>query len=234
MVRSANAGLLTALGACRGAFIGIGVFSVLINVLMLTGSLYMLEVYDRVLPSRSVPTLVGLSILTAALFIFQALLDLTRGRLLVRVGNQLDFEIGPRIYDLIVRLPLRSRQGSDSIQPVRDLDTIRSFLSGTGPTAFFDLPWLPFYLAICFCFHVWIGMTALAGALVLVVLTLLTEVLARGPIKSVGTHSAARMRFAETSRQKCRSADRHGHVGSSSRSLARHELRSHDASETSE
>jgi ATP-binding cassette, subfamily C, type I secretion system permease/ATPase len=193
--------LLAALGACRGAFIGIALFSVLINVLMLTGSLYMLEVYDRVLPSRSVPTLVGLSILTATLFLFQAVLDLTRGRLLVRVGNQLDFALGPRIYDLIVRLPLRSRQGSDSMQPVRDLDTIRSFLSGTGPTAFFDLPWLPFYLAICFAFHVWIGVTALAGALVLVSLTLLTEMMSRRPVRAVSTHAAARMRFAETSRR---------------------------------
>src|SRR6266496_2361241 len=94
--------LLAALGACRGAFIGIGLFIVLINVRMLTGSLYMLEVYDRVLPSRSVATLVGLSILTAILFLFQAVLDLTRGRLLVRVGNQLDSALGPRIYDLIV------------------------------------------------------------------------------------------------------------------------------------
>src|ERR1700716_3611409 len=137
-----------ALRACRSAFIGVGAMSCMINLLYLTGSLYMLEVYDRVLPSRSVPTLVGLSILTAALFLFQAVLDLTRGRLLVRIGNQLDFELGPRIYDLIVRLPLRSRQGSDSIHPVRDLDTIRSFISGIGPTAFFDLPWLPLYLAI--------------------------------------------------------------------------------------
>ena len=196
-----HSALLAALGTCRGAFIGIGLFSVLINLLMLTGSLYMLEVYDRVLPSRSVPTLVGLSILAAALFLFQAVLDLTRGRLLARIGNQLNFELGPRIYTLVVGLPLRSRQGSDSIQPVRDLDTIRSFLSGSGPTVFFDLPWLPLYLAICFGFHFWIGITALAGALVLVALTLLTELLSRKPIRSAGTQSAARMRFAETSRR---------------------------------
>lgn len=193
--------LRSALGACRSAFVGVGLFSVLINVLMLTGSLYMLEVYDRVLPSRSVPTLVGLSILTAVLFLFQALLDLMRGRLLVRVGNQLAFALGPRIYDLIVRLPLRARQGSDSVQPVRDLDTIRSCLSGSAPSALFDLPWLPLYLAICFSFHLWIGMTALAGALVLIALTLLAETLSRRPVKSISTHSAACMRFAETSRR---------------------------------
>src|SRR5262249_19822118 len=150
-------------------------FSVLVNVLMLTGSLYMLEVYDRVLPSRSVPTLLGLSLLTAALFLFQGLLDLMRGRLLTRIGNQLDFALGPRVYHLIVRMPLRARQGSDTTQPVRDLDTVRAFLAGTGPTVFFDLPRLPFYLAICFAFHVWIGLTALSGALLLIALTVTTE-----------------------------------------------------------
>src|SRR5215831_3026622 len=82
--------LREALGSCLSAFIGIAAFSGLINLLMLTGSLFMLEVYDRVLPSRSVPTLVGLSVLTAVLFMFQALLEITRGRLLVRIGNQLD------------------------------------------------------------------------------------------------------------------------------------------------
>lgn len=124
-----------ALGSCLSAFIGIGAFSGLINLLMLTGSLFMLEVYDRVLPSRSVPTLVGLSVLTAVLFMFQALLEITRGRLLVRIGNQLDCRLSARVYDLIVRLPLRARPGSDGLQPVRDLDTVRSFLSGQSPSA---------------------------------------------------------------------------------------------------
>jgi ABC-type protease/lipase transport system fused ATPase/permease subunit len=130
--------LRDALGSCVAAFIGIGIFSGLINLLMLTGSLFMLEVYDRVLPSRSVPTLIGLSALAAVLFTFQALLEITRGRLLVRIGNQLDCKLGARVYDLVVGLPLRARPGSDGLQPVRDLDTVRSFLSGLGPTALFD------------------------------------------------------------------------------------------------
>lgn len=208
--------LFAALAACRGALIGVGLFSILINVLMLTGSLYMLEVYDRVLPSRSVPTLVGLSILTATLFLFQAVLDLTRGRLLVRLGNHLDSALGPRIYDLIVRLPLRSRQGSDSVQLVRDLDTIRSFLSGSGPTAFFDLPWLPFYLAICFAFHVWIGVTALGGS-----------ARARSPHAVDRDHVAQASSFGQhvcrgahavcrNQPQKCRGADGHGNIGPAS------------------
>jgi PrtD family type I secretion system ABC transporter len=191
--------LRLALGSCRSALVGIAAFSGLINLLMLTGSLFMLEVYDRVLPSRSVPTLVGLSVLAAILFTFQALLEITRGRLLVRIGNQLDVRLSPRVYDALVRV--RSKPGSDGQQPVRDVDTIRSFLSGAGPTAFFDLPWMPLYLAICFAFHTLIGMTALGGAIVLMALTLLAECLSRRPVKAATAHAAARSRLAEMSRR---------------------------------
>jgi hypothetical protein len=95
-----------ALSGSRTAVYGIGLFSANINVLALTGSLFMLQVYDRVLPSRSVPTLVVLPLLTAALFAFYGLLDLFRGRVLVRVGARLDAAISPRVYQAIVRLPL--------------------------------------------------------------------------------------------------------------------------------
>jgi PrtD family type I secretion system ABC transporter len=193
--------LRDALGSCRAAFIAIGVFSGLINLLMLTGSLFMLEVYDRILPSRSVPTLIGLSILAAVLFTFQALLEITRGRLLVRIGNQLDCKLGARVYDLIVRLPLRTRPASDGLQPVRDLDTVRAFLSGLGPTALFDLPWIPLYVAICFAFHVMIGVTVLCGAIILVALTLATEFLSRRPVNAATAHAALRNRLAEISRR---------------------------------
>src|SRR5215475_4692061 len=193
--------LRDAVASCRAAFIGIGAFSGLINLLMLTGSLYMLEVYDRILPSRSVPTLIGLSILTAVLFTFQALLEITRGRLLVRIGNQLDCRLGARVYDVVVRMPLRARAGGDGLQPVRDLDTVRSFLSGLGPTALFDLPWIPLYVAICFAFHVLIGVTVLCGAIILVALTLATEFLSRRPVKAATTQAALRSRLAEISRR---------------------------------
>ena len=192
-----NSELRAALGLCKSAFVGVGAFSGLINLLMLTSSLFMLEVYDRVLPSRSVPTLVGLSILAAILLIFQVLLEVTRGRLLVRIGSQLERRLSPRVYDALVRMP--SKPGSDGQQPVRDLDTIRSFMSSAGPNALFDLPWVPLYLAICFAFHTLIGVTALTGAIVLMMLTLLTHLLSRGSIKAASTHAAARNRFAEGS-----------------------------------
>jgi ATP-binding cassette subfamily C protein len=208
--------LRSALGSCRNAFLGIAGFSGLINLLMLTSSLFMLEVYDRVLPSRSVPTLVGLSVLAAILFTFQALLEITRGRLLVRIGSRLEGRLSPRVYDAVVRM--RSKQGSDGQQPVRDLDTIRSFLSSAGPNALFDLPWVPLYLAICFAFHTMIGVTALGGAVVLMSLTVLTELLSRRPIKAATTHAAARNRFAEASR---RNAEVIMAMGISERLLAR-------------
>jgi len=193
--------LRDALTSCRSALVGIALFSGLINLLGLTGSLFMLEVYDRVLPSRSVPTLVGLAVITALLFIFQGILELIRGRMLVRIGSQIDSRVSDRVYDLVVRLPLRTRGSGDGLQPVRDLNTIRSVLSGSGPAALFDLPWLPFYLAICFAFHPLIGLTALAGAIVLVMMTLLTDRLSRRSVQKASTYAAARNRLAEGSRR---------------------------------
>ena len=102
---------------------------------MLTGALFMLEVYDRVLPSRSVPTLVALLILVAGLYAAQGVIDTIRSRILVRVGNSLDETLSLRVYDAIVRLPLKLGGRGEGAQPIRDLDTVRGFLSGTGPIA---------------------------------------------------------------------------------------------------
>ncbi len=190
-----GAGLAAALGECRWALAGIGLFSGLINILMLTGSLFMLEVYDRVLPSRSMPTLVALSILAASLFLFQAGLDIVRSRLLARIGNHLDRSLSARVFDLVIELPLRVRGGGEA-QPVREIETIRGFLSGAGPTAFFDLPWLPVYLAICYAFHPLIGFTAIGGALVLTALALGTEFLARRPVRAAAADAGRRHRLA--------------------------------------
>jgi PrtD family type I secretion system ABC transporter len=214
---SAESDLRAALGSCRSALLGIAAFSGLINVLSLTGSLFMLEVYDRVLPGRSVSTLAGLAIIAALLFVFQGTLEIVRGRILVRIGNQIDWRVSDRIFDLVVRLPLRTR-GGDGLQPVRDIDTVRSVLSGSGLPALFDLPWLPIYLAICFAFHPLIGATVLGGALVLVILTLLTDRLSRRSVQKASSYAAARNHLAETSR---RNAEVLVAMAMSSRLLAR-------------
>ena len=162
----------------------------MINLLYLTGSFFMLEVYDRVLPGRSVPTLVGLSILAGGLYMAQGVLDLLRNRVLGRIGLSLDEALGARIYRAVIQLPLISGS-NQGLQPLRDLDSVRAFLASAGPSALFDLPWLPLYLGICFAFHVLIGLTALVGAILLVALTLLTEFLTRGPARE-STQIAAR------------------------------------------
>ena len=190
-----------ALRTCHGAFIGVGAMSCMINLLYLTGSIFMLEVYDRVLPSRSVPTLVGLAILAGGLYISQGVLDLIRGRILGRVGTALDEALNARVFDTVVRLPLMVGSRNEGLQPLRDLDNVRAFLSGMGISAFFDLPWLPFYLAICFTFHVMIGLTALVGAVILITLTIATEFMSRAPAREAVGLSARRNDVAATSRR---------------------------------
>ena len=138
-------------------------FSALINLLMLTGPLFMLQVYDRVLPSRSVPTLVALMILMAALYAFQATLEGTRARLLVRLGYYLDEALSQRLYNAVVRLPLKLKSRGDGSEHLQDIDHIRGFFSSGGPSALADLPWVPVYLAVCFLFHPLIGVAALVG-----------------------------------------------------------------------
>src|SRR5918993_12707 len=121
--------LRQALKPSRMGLIGVGLFSGALNILTLTGSVFMLQVYDRVIPSQSVPTLVGLALLVAGLFAFQGLLDVVRGRMLVRIGASLHERLSARVFEVMVRLPLLRRTG-DALQPMRDLDQVRSFLSG--------------------------------------------------------------------------------------------------------
>ena len=178
--------------ACRGALLSLGIFSGISNILMLTGSFFMLQVYDRVLPSRSVPTLIGLAVLAFTLYFFQGLVDIVRSRMNVRIGRFFDAELSRQVYRAIVQMPLKTRGDGDGLQPLRDLDQVRSFLSSWGPCAFFDLPWIPLYLILCFLFHVWIGVTALIGTLVLITAALLTEFKTQAPTKAAARIARSR------------------------------------------
>jgi ATP-binding cassette subfamily C protein len=188
--------ILDFLGSCRQAFWGLAVFSGLSNILMLTGSFFMLQVYDRVLPSRSVPTLLALLALAIVLYVFQGALDLVRSRISGRVGRFLEETLSSRVYDAIVRMPLKTRGDGDGLQPLRDIDQVRGFLSSGGPTSLFDLPWIPLYLGICFYFHFWIGTAALVGACVLVFLALLTELKTRSATKASANFAMSRNALA--------------------------------------
>lgn len=200
--RSRNSSpLARARARSRRAFLGVGLFSGVINVLALTGSLYMLQIYDRVIPSRSLPTLVGLSVLLLGLYTVYGLLDFFRTRIMSRLGLQFDRMLRDTVYASVVQLPLKTAGSGDGQQPVRDLDAIRTFLAGPGPTALFDLPWMPIYLLLVFLLHPWLGITASLGGALLLVLAVLTEVGSRAPARAAAESGALRAQFGETSRR---------------------------------
>ncbi|MBM7047042.1 MULTISPECIES: type I secretion system permease/ATPase [Rhizobium] len=201
------------LSSLRKAFFSIALASAGINVLALTGSFFMLQVYDRVIPSRSLPTLSGLVIIVATLFLFQGVLELLRSMLLARIGMSLDEQLNRKVFRSLLFLPTQRQTSDDGLQSVRDLEQIRSFLSGSGSTALFDLPWMPFYLILCFLFHVWIGVTALCGAVLLVGITLLAEILSRQPTLEAAKSSALRLGFAQAARRNWEAAISMGFAG---------------------
>jgi len=185
----------------KSLFLGVGIFSGLINLLALTGSFYMLQVYDRVLPSFSVPTLVGLTLLMAMLYIANGLLDFFRVRVMNRVGVRIDNDVRKPVFEAVRLMPLKARKSGDGLQPLRDLDTIRHFFGGMGPTAFFDLPWVPVYLGVVFLLHPVLGVFSLFGAFLLVVLTLLTEQRTKAPTRAAATSGAERLALSEETRR---------------------------------
>jgi ATP-binding cassette, subfamily C, type I secretion system permease/ATPase len=140
-------------------------------------------------------------VIAGFLYGFQAVLDIPRSRILVRVGRSLDVSLSARVFDALVRLPLFKQVKSESPQSLRDLDQLRTFISGPGPSAMFDVPWMPLYLFICFLFHFWIGIAATIGGIVLLGMTLLIEFRSRRSIASVNAHSATRSLLAERSRR---------------------------------
>lgn len=184
----------------RRAMIGIALASACLNVLLLSGSLYMMLVYDFVLPSRSVPTLLGLLLMVVVAYAFQGLLDGVRGQLLVHLSSNVDVQLEGKAHDLSVTLA-RLYPARDSSQPVRDVDQVRQFLAGTGPTALVDLPWVLFFVVILFLLHPWIGITVLAGAVVLIVLTMLTEWMTHAGTARLVQLNRDRQQAIETSRR---------------------------------
>jgi ATP-binding cassette subfamily C protein len=168
----ASSELSVALGTCRSGLVSLAVFSLFANLLMLTGPLFMLQVYDRVLTSGSMPTLLALAILAAILFGLYGFLEFIRSRLLVRVGRIVDEQLRARVFDAVAVTAARKGQRSEALS---DLQTIRHFLQGNGPLAFLDMPWVPVYLAIIFLMHNLLGWLALAAGVLLTLIAILTE-----------------------------------------------------------
>jgi PrtD family type I secretion system ABC transporter len=177
--------------------IGIAIFSGVINVLMLSGSLYMLQVYDRVIPSRNLATLLGLSLIVLFAYLVQGYFDALRARMLCRVATLFDAGLQRSIHTALATLPLRGVKPMLLQQPLRDLDQVRGFLSGMGPTAFLDMPWIPLFLVALFLFHPAIGFTALIGTAAIIAMTFLTDRLSRGAAKAAMDCSAQRQVLAD-------------------------------------
>ena len=190
--------LAQVLGKSRSAFIGAGVFSFFINLLMLVSPLYMLQIYDRVLASRNETTLWVITFLAVSLIIVYAALETMRSRVLVRISGQMDSLLNARVFTALFKSAVRG-PGGGSGQAIRDLDSVRDFLTGQGLFAFFDAPWMPLYLAAIFLIDPLLGWVATGGGVVLFSLAVLTEIATRN---TLGEASAANMRashFVEVS-----------------------------------
>jgi ATP-binding cassette, subfamily C, bacterial PrsD len=180
--------------------LGVAVFSGAINLLTLSGSFYMLQVYDRVIPSRNIATLVGLSLLVLLAYLLQGYLEALRVRMLSRIGTLFDASLQEPIHVALAVLPLKGSKPALAQQPLRDLDQVRLFLSGMGPTAFLDMPWLPIFLIALFMFHPVIGAVALLGALSIVGVTVLTDRQSRAAAKTMAESGAQRQILADATR----------------------------------
>ena len=197
--RPGKAGLALpkALKRCGGVFLAIGAISGVVNLLALSGSFYMLQVYDRVLTSHSSPTLIALSVLVAGLYIFQSIIDLLRSQVLVRLGSGVNAIMMPAAHAAALELPLRGQSATSSLQSMRDVDAIRAFLAGQGLVALFDMPWIPVYLVFVYMLHPILGLLATGGMVVLIILTLMTEFMTQSLEVSVGKAASTRMALAD-------------------------------------
>ncbi|MBB5716647.1 type I secretion system permease/ATPase [Sphingomonas aerophila] len=183
----------------RTAFITVAILSAVLNVLLLGGSIYMMLVYDSVLPSHSLPTLFSLLAMITIVYAFQALFDMMRSRILNDVGSALDQNMQPLVQRAISEAALRGgRFSGDGMTPMRDLDNIRAFLSGTGPTTLIDLPWIVFFLVVLSMLHIWLGVTALVGALIMIGMTWMTDRATKAPTQEIGQLTSYRSGMAES------------------------------------
>ena len=185
-----------ALRACRRYFLFAAVFSLAINLLYLASPLYMLQIYDRVVTSGSETTLVMLTLVLLAAFLALAGLDLVRAAILTRASARLDRLLSAKILAASVEIP---SQGASQSQPIRDFDTFRQVITGSGIHALFDLPWSPIYIGVIFLLHPWLGFFALGSSLILIAMAVLNEYMVRVPLKQANDLATANYNFTEMS-----------------------------------
>ncbi|MBB4817974.1 ATP-binding cassette subfamily C exporter for protease/lipase [Pseudomonas alcaligenes] len=196
--------ILTALGLFRSSFRSVGIFTAVINLLMLAPALYMLQVYDRVLASGNTMTLAMLTLMVLGLFAFMGLLEYVRSFVVIRIGARLDMQLNERVYSAAFESSLKSGDQA-AAQALNDLTTLRQFVTGPSLFAFFDAPWFPAYLGVIFLFDPWLGLFALVGSLILVLLAWLNERVSAEPL-------AAASRLSIRSSQQAGSSLRNAEV----------------------
>jgi ATP-binding cassette, subfamily C, bacterial EexD len=174
--------LQLALKKCRSYFVTAGFFSLFINIIMLVPPLYMLQVYDRVLTSRSESTLVLLTILVVVLLLTMGILEWVRSQVLVKAGAKMDVLLNERLFNATFKNSLLSGGAASSSQPISDLTNLRQFMTGNGLFAFFDAPWLPIYIAVMFMFHPLFGWSAVGASIILIILAFINEKTSSGPL----------------------------------------------------
>ena len=175
--------MLAALTAYKRAFFNIGLFSAVINLLMLAPALYMLQVYDRVLASGNQMTLLMLTLMILGLFGLMGALEWVRSQVVIRLGTQMDMRLNQRVYDAAFEAQLRTGSPA-AAQALNDLTSLRQFATGNALFAFFDAPWFPVYLFVIFMFSPWLGLLALGGAVLLMILAWVNQRVSQAPLKA--------------------------------------------------
>ncbi|HPG23487.1 MAG TPA: type I secretion system permease/ATPase [Amaricoccus sp.] len=185
-----------------GLFWTVAIFSVFVNLLMLTGSIYMLQIYDRVLPSRSEETLLALTLLIAALFALMGVLDYARGRISARIGAIAQTRLDGRVFRATLRRSVLSSERSRPATGLKDLESVQRLMASPVLFAVFDMPFAPIFIALIYSFHPWLGHLSLIGGAILVVITLMNQWLTRKPEAEANAAMMDGDGFAETIRQQ--------------------------------
>jgi PrtD family type I secretion system ABC transporter len=200
-----------AVAASRRALNATFLFSAVINILMMAGPLFMLQVYDRVLSSGSFPTLIALSAITAGLYGIIGMLELARSRIIGRVGAEIDQRLSDRIFEASLRKSLATQGAAGPA--LRELDSFRQFISGPAPITFFDTPWTPVYLLVIFLTHWMLGIAAVIGTAILLCLAWLSEQRGRVPMQHAGQAIARSLDMAETGQRNAEAITAMGMLG---------------------
>ncbi|MGE8346113.1 type I secretion system permease/ATPase [Pseudomonas helleri] len=216
--------MLAALTAYKRAFFNIGLFSAVINLLMLAPALYMLQVYDRVLASGNEMTLLMLTLMILGLFGLMGALEWVRSQVVIRLGTQMDMRLNQRVYDAAFEAQLST--GSPAAgQALNDLTSLRQFATGNALFAFFDAPWFPVYLWVIFMFSPWLGLLALGGAVMLMLLAWLNQRVSQGPLKAASELSVEATQQASAHLRNAEAIEAMGMLGT----LRGHWLAQHTA-----